>query len=385
MIVYVGAGGGAFRDMVIAAGHGQMVSRQAKAFRIPKKGRWAFDNGAFTDWKNGVRFDNEEFLRRVRQISEVPADRLPDFCVCPDMVAASMSLEHSLGWKALLADYAPGLKWYLALQDYVHPADVDHALCLERFDGLFVGGSTGWKWDTAGSWVEWGHARGLPVHIARVNGPVPADQAERMGADSIDGTGWVRAGEKWAPYLRKESTVPERLFSPSKDMPRQWVRFGAWLREIYASPEDWKAALLEEQDRYDWIDSVWSLTPEEFVEWYNRAYPGRLVVPKGGFSSEEEYSEWAMDNLAYAIRFFGMKPAPPTPAMPKFVIDEEGKARMAYEMPPGTLRFCPNTMHWFYDIAGPAGVITSFPVVSAPDKEEAQRRFEETKRGGPPN
>src|ERR1043166_8201895 len=222
MIVYVGAGGGAFRDMVIAAGHGQMVSRQAKAFRVPKKGRWAFDNGAFTDCKNGVPFDNEEFLRRIRQIVELPEERLPDFAVCPDMVASSMSLSHSLEWKALLDEYAPRLNWYLALQDYVHPEDVDRALCLEKFGGLFVGGTTEWKWDTAGFWVEWGHARGLPVHIAGGNGPVPADQAERMGADSIDGTGWGRAGGKWGPYLRKEQRVPERLFSPSKDMPRQW-------------------------------------------------------------------------------------------------------------------------------------------------------------------
>lgn len=376
MIVYVGAGSGPFRDLVLAAGHGQIVSRQAWAFRVPKKGRWAFDNGAYTDWKNGESFDNEEFLRRVRQVSELPEDRLPDWCVCPDMVASSVSLVHSLEWKAMLKDYAPRLKWYLALQDHVHPDDVDHALCLERFEGLFVGGTTEWKWDTAPAWVDWGHMRGLPVHVARVNGPGPLAEATAFGADSVDGTGWVRAGGRWLPALQR---IPERqaiIPPPGKEFPAQWLRFGAWLREIQ-SVEDWRRRLDEEADQEAWVDAVWSLSPAEFVEWYSRSY-APLALPQGGFASEKEYREWAMDNLAYATLHMGIRPAPPLPEQAKFAVDECGVAVPLSKMSPGRERWCENTRRRVYEIVGPAGdVVKSYEIVLAAAVEEAEARTDE--------
>lgn len=374
MIVYVGAGSGALRDLVLEAGHGQIVSRQAHAWRIIKKGRWAFDNGAYTDWKNGAPFGNEEFLRRVRQVEELPDERLPDWCVCPDVVGSEMSLLYSLRWRSMLADYAPRLRWYLALQDYVHPEDVERALCLERFDGLFVGGTTEWKWETAAAWVDWGHARGLPVHIARVNGPGPLEQAVRIGADSVDGTGWVRAGAKWLPYLQDVPKPKGRLFPTPKDFPERWLAFGAWLMEIRGE-EDWRARLESDLELWEFAQSVWSLAPEEFVEWFGRMYGMPLALPAGGFASRKEYKEWAWDNLAEAERLMGPRPPPPLPPPPKFAVDECGVARPLSEMPPGRERWCERTRRWVYEVLGPAGdVVKSYDLVLAADLEEAERR-----------
>lgn len=226
MIVYVGAGSGPLRDLILEAGHGQMVSRQSSSFRIPPRGRWAFDNGAYIDWTHGKPFDNEQYLSRIRRIEELPDERLPDWCVCPDMVGTAMSLPYSLEWRAVLAGYTRRLKWYLALQDHFHPQDVDHALSLEHFDGLFIGGTTRWKLGTSMAWVEFGHKRGFPVHVARVNGPRRLQWAVNIGADSVDGTGWVHAGAKWLPYLQQVPAPEASLFPEEGGFPEEWVRFG---------------------------------------------------------------------------------------------------------------------------------------------------------------
>ena len=171
MIVYVGAGSGAFRDLVIAAGHGQMVSRQVGAFRNIEFGRWAFDNGAFTDWKNGKPFNDQEFLWRVRQLEKLPLDRLPDWCVCPDMVGKRLSLLYSLDWRAYLKIYAPGFKWYLAVQDYMVPDDVEYALSLERFEGLDLDDRGVWT-TPGGDLVAWfKDPHGNVLSITELRGP----------------------------------------------------------------------------------------------------------------------------------------------------------------------------------------------------------------------
>lgn len=310
MIVYVGAGSGPFRDLVIAAGHGQMVSRQVGAFRVPKFGRWAFDNGAFTDWKNKVAFNEQEFLWRIRQIEELPLERMPDWCVCPDMVGKRLSLLYSLDWRAYLEIYAPGLKWYLAVQDYMVPDDVRYALDLERFSGLFVGGTTEWKLETGAAWVQLGHAAGLPVHIARVNGANRLQWAIDIGADSVDGTGWVRAGAKWLPILTNMPKASGRRFS--SDVPPAWLQFEAFLQQIYDAPEAWRsrfpAPAEDDTERYDRIAAM---DMEEFVDWYGRMYDVTLTAPSPGFRSKRDFNAWKFGLVDEAERFVGSRPVPP--------------------------------------------------------------------------
>ena len=376
VIVYVGAGSGPFRDLVIAAGHGQMVSRQAGAFRIPKRGRWAFDNGAFGDWKNGIAFNNEEYLRRIRQIVAAPLDRQPDWCVVPDIVGQSSSLAYSLDWKALLKDYAPTMKWYLALQDNFHPDDVDHALCLEKYDGLFIGGTTEWKLATSPFWVQFGHERGLPVHIARVNGPARLQWSVTIGADSVDGTGWVYAGEKWLPYLQD---VPEKevlLFEHSTEFPVSLMPFKAWLEQVY-SETSWKERLEKEEDQYDWVDSIGALSPREFTEWFNRAYGTKLTAPE--FSSDREYKEWATDLLAYAEHYSGVRPAPPLPEAPIFVLDKRTLVPLSKALGPHrSIDRCKTTGREELVVKDSRGsVMSTAPIIRAWDIQEAKKRAED--------
>jgi len=310
VIVYVGAGSGAFRDLVIAAGHGQMVSRQVGAFRNIEFGRWAFDNGAFTDWKNGKPFNDQEFLWRVRQLEKLPLDRLPDWCVCPDMVGKRLSLLYSLDWRAYLKIYAPGFKWYLAVQDYMVPDDVEYALSLERFEGLFVGGTTDWKHETGAAWVELGHSLGIPVHIARVNGPIWLQWAVDIGADSVDGTGWVRAGAKWLPLLKNVPKPSGRAVS--REIPDEWLKFEKFLEKIYRTPEEWITRLPEDsEDDWERYDRIAAMQMDEFIDWYERMYGLYVRAPKPGFRSKRDFNNWKFGLVDQAERFLGKRPAPP--------------------------------------------------------------------------
>jgi hypothetical protein len=310
MIVYVGAGSGPLRDLIIAAGHGNMVSRQVGAFRNIKFGRWAFDNGAFTDWKNGEPFNEKQFLWRVRQIEAMPLDRLPDWCVCPDMVGKRMSLLYSLDWRAYLEVYTTGLKWYLAVQDYMVPEDVEYAMSLERFHGLFIGGTTRWKHETSSGWVELGHSIGVPVHIARVNGARWLKWAVDIGADSVDGTGWVRAGAKWLPLL---TNMPKASGLPvSRDIPEEWLEFEAFLHKIYNEPEAWRDRIPgpaeDDEERYDRIAAM---DMDDFIDWYNRMYRVSLSPPSPGFRSKRDFKDWKFGLVDEAERFLDKRPVPP--------------------------------------------------------------------------
>jgi hypothetical protein len=275
MIVYVGAGSGKFRDLVIAAGHGQMSSRQASSFRTPSVGRWALDNGAWIDFIHREPFDNHQFLERIHAVSELPDDRLPDWCVVPDIVASRLSLPYSLRWRQALAGSDRRLRWYLAVQDFMTFEDVEAALCLEPFDGIFIGGSTPWKIATAEQWIAWGHDRELPVHLARINGPNWLQWAVNIGADSVDGTGWVKAGAKWLPYLQDVPKPMRSLFKGLRDIPENWVRFGIYLESIW-SEKAWKGWSKSEcPTTLSNPEEIRRMDPDEFLTWLEDTYTER--------------------------------------------------------------------------------------------------------------
>jgi hypothetical protein len=293
VIVYVGAGSGRFRDLVIAAGHGQMSSRQVSSFRIPAKGRWALDNGAWIDFVHRKPFDNEQFLSRIQRVSELPDDRLPDWCVTPDIVASRLSLPYSMRWRQALAHTDRRLKWYLAVQDFMTFEDVEVALCLEPFDGIFIGGSRPWKLSTAEQWTAWAHDRGLPVHLARVNGPEPLQWAVDIGADSVDGTGWVKAGQAWLPYLQNVPLPKQMLFKGLRDLPENWIRFGIYLESIW-SERAWVGwsktdcpTVLSNPERIRRMD------PHEFLDWLEASYIDQ--APDGASPLKLEFGKLYLD------------------------------------------------------------------------------------------
>lgn len=359
-----------------------MVSPQVGAFRIPEFGRWAFDNGAYTDYLNGEVFNDELYVQRLEQILALPDDRLPDWAVVPDIVADPTSLAYSLRWRQALHGVSR-LRWYLAIQDFMTPEDVLHALCLEPFDGLFIGGSTKWKWDTAAKWVAWGHDHGLPVHIARVNGQAPLQRAVDIGADSVDGTGWVRAGQKWYPYLKDVPAAHMTLFpEPTPEIPAHWLQFGRYLENIWGE-RDWKRWAKEGLPIVEAEQSIDNLSPEEFLKWIEANY-----LPKSSDDLRKAMAKNYLDSYSKPLTFSNsgearlwkrfvlweierilLEPVPPAPELPRFVII----GNEALPLPKGLKRIkkgilekCPNTDAEMIVVRGPAGEIhASYPVIKA--------------------
>ena len=178
MKVYVGqTRSHALIQRLLLAEWGEMTCRGEYP---PRRHPWAYDNGAFKDWKAGAQFHVDDFERDVSRIAA--AEVKPDFLVVPDLVAGGLrSLEFSMGWAPQLAGVAP---LYLAVQDDMTEHDVRP--CLEDLAGLFVGGSLAWKIRTGERWVELAHAVGKPCHIGRVGTLRRVQWAREIKADSID-------------------------------------------------------------------------------------------------------------------------------------------------------------------------------------------------------
>lgn len=196
MKVYVGqTRSGNLIEELKSYGFGECVSRGELP---PRRTPWLLDNGAFGDWKAGRPFDGEAFQRDIEKLRRSGTAQLPDFIVCPDIVAGGLgSLAFSLTWHQHLFRIAP---LYLAVQDGMQEDDVlPHA---ERFAGLFVGGTLPWKIRSARRWVSFAHRHGLMAHVGRVGTERRAAWARRIGADSIDSCLPLWSRENLESFLR---------------------------------------------------------------------------------------------------------------------------------------------------------------------------------------
>lgn len=160
-------------------GFGEMTTRkEAPPRRLP----WAFDNGAYLDFKARVPFKDREYLIALDRLAGLQA---PDFIVLPDIVAGGMaSLRFSLEWVEKLRGYAPV---YLAVQDGMGRNQIEQVLeDHPEIKGLFVGGTLRWKIATAAQWVQVAHRAGASCHYARCGAFARVRHALRIGADSLD-------------------------------------------------------------------------------------------------------------------------------------------------------------------------------------------------------
>lgn len=187
--IYQGAGAGERNRMRCARdGVGIMLCSQWRD--VSKFPYYAVDNGAFSAWKNGVRWDEQPFKHVLKRALEAATP--PDFVVAPDRVAGGReSLEYSFRW---LVDLPAGLRYYVAVQDGMTVHDVERHL--PSFAGIFVGGTMSWKLRTSESWVALAHSWGKLCHIGRVGPMSRILWASRIGADSIDSTTWVQQ-DRW--------------------------------------------------------------------------------------------------------------------------------------------------------------------------------------------
>jgi len=145
--------------------------------RDPSK-PWAIDNGAF------ARFDIPAFHALLKREDAHKADC--KFVTVPDVVgSARRTLEVFDHWSPRLADWKLALACQDGQEDLPIPWDDIHA--------VFIGGSTNWKCGPyATQIIKAAQALEKWVHVGRVNGPARLDYFDKLGVDSIDGTGLSR-------------------------------------------------------------------------------------------------------------------------------------------------------------------------------------------------
>lgn len=137
---------------------------------------YAADNGAYTKWSEKHFM---EMLILFRKFAKSPL-----WVVVPDVVGnAEQTMRMWHEWKDRVSSF--GYPLAFACQDGMEPQDVPkEAFC------AFIGGTTEWKLANAERFkrvCNW-------LHIGRVSTGARLKWAERIGADSCDGTGWFREG-----------------------------------------------------------------------------------------------------------------------------------------------------------------------------------------------
>lgn len=142
--------------------------------------RFAMDNGAFAS------FSSSAFVNLLNRHHERMA--LCRWVAVPDVVAdARRTLEVFHHWRG--RNELSG--WPLA---FVCQDGQEHLpIPWTKIEAIFIGGSTDWKMSNAASaCIKAAKAIGKWVHVGRVNTAARMEHFERLGADSIDGTGLAR-------------------------------------------------------------------------------------------------------------------------------------------------------------------------------------------------
>lgn len=158
----------------------------------PKHGiSFVLDNGAFGCWKQGTQFDELAWRKTIDKI--VDSGICPEWCVIPDVVCNKQrTLEFWYKYSTLTPEWPKAF----VLQDGMDMQDIPEA------DVYFVGGSNAFKWSTARFWCM--HLK--RVHIGRVRHR-KLHYCESIGAESCDGSGWLRETVLGRPFKQLEAWV----------------------------------------------------------------------------------------------------------------------------------------------------------------------------------
>jgi len=79
---------------------------------------------------------------------------------------------------------------YLAVQDGMMACQITDVI--DKFDGLFIGGSIPWKFNTARMWADLAHLHGKKCHAGRVGTWEGFIHMHYCGVDSVDTSSPVR-------------------------------------------------------------------------------------------------------------------------------------------------------------------------------------------------
>lgn len=145
---------------------------------------FVLDNDAFTCWRDKKSWDFESWIKMLRWIRMTGLR--PLWAAVPDVVT---NREATLANWPIYSPLIKRLGWNTAfcVQDGMTPDDVP-----DDADVIFVGGSDSWKFVNLRMWTE-----NFPrVHCARVNPISKIEMCDRLGCESVDGTGWFRAADR---------------------------------------------------------------------------------------------------------------------------------------------------------------------------------------------
>lgn len=232
-------GAGPNRDAIVAAGLRMLISPLDP--RDPGPNGHCLDNGAwpaFQRWMRVARaggatepeamgawlsggweagmLDEDAFERALERYGPSA-----DFVILPDIVAKGLeSLAYSRRWMNRCLGACDLV--LIAVQDGMTPADLEPLVGTRV--GIFLGGSTEWKLETAESWGRWCAERpcthplstaerprtGCWFHYARVNTERRFRRAHAAGADSVDGSSAAKFPSS-LPLLTRAALAPAQL------------------------------------------------------------------------------------------------------------------------------------------------------------------------------
>lgn len=193
------------------------IATPAQSNPRPAGVRWCADNGCFSDRYRGD-WEFTVWLAGQRGIDDC------EFAVAPDVVGDA---ERTLARSRPLLTVIRGMGYRVALvaQDGLEQLRIPW----DRFDALFIGGSTEWKLGAgARAIAREASLRCKWVHMGRVNSRERLRYAATIGCDSADGTlltfgpdlhigrllGWLKELNGQTDFLVDECPTTSALFAP---------------------------------------------------------------------------------------------------------------------------------------------------------------------------
>lgn len=164
---------------------GWLVSPPISKTRLREWMPFALDNGAFPAWVKQQEWNEGAWLQMLQHVRMTGMQ--PLWVLVPDVVANK--IETIRRWNRYAPEIQKHYGWKLAFaaQDGMRAEDVP-----VDAEVVFVGGSDAWKWGTVAYWAE----QFPRVHVGRVNELDKLEYCDRLGVESVDGTGWFRGTDE---------------------------------------------------------------------------------------------------------------------------------------------------------------------------------------------
>lgn len=155
-----------------------------KKVPIDKWMPFALDNDAFQSFSKNKPWDFEAWKKMLDWVRLTRIE--PLWVIVPDVVGnREATLSNWYKYSPFILDL--GWRTAFAVQDGMGIGDVPSDV-----DVVFVGGTDAWKFPNLQTWTEC-----FPrVHCGRVTSKEMIEACERVGCESVDGTGWFRAPDR---------------------------------------------------------------------------------------------------------------------------------------------------------------------------------------------